>query len=57
MKSIKKNFDLTIKTSDDKDFVKDIEVKKTTTTKSSQLAIVSDIRKFRIGGQQCMPIG
>ena len=27
-----------IKTSDDKDFVKDIEVKKTTTTKSSQLA-------------------
>ena len=34
----KKTFDLTIKTSDDKDFVKDIEVKKTTTTKSSQLA-------------------
>lgn len=34
----KKNFDLTIKTSDDKDFVIDIEVKKTTTTKSSQLA-------------------
>ena len=34
----KKTFELTIKTSDDKDFVKDIEVKKTTTTKSSQLA-------------------